>query len=451
MKLKKLVGLLAVMGVAVPGAAFATNGMNLEGYGPIATGMGGASFAYDNGTAAMANNPATLALNQSNARLDLAVGMLGPDVNSNAAGFSAPSAGDAYYMPAVGYVRRSGNLTYGVGVFAQGGMGTEYGNGSFLSAGTGQEVRSEVGVGRLIFPLAMNVSDRLTLGGSLDYVWAGMDLKMPLTNTQFGAMMGGNGGGINASAGFAGMLGGPGWTAGYFNFSNGNKFTGQAKATGWGAKIGFTYKATPNLSIGGTYHSKTNLSDLETGDNAASMTVYNGATAIASFTGKMRVVNFQWPETYGFGLAYTPNEKWLVAADYKRINWSGVMKNFQMQFTTAAMGGNYVDAVMKQDWSDQDVFELGFSYKPTSQWVVRAGINYADNPVPNTYVNALFPAIETTHYTFGAGYTFSPASSVDFSMTYAPKVTVTGNGPLNTGVTSSMSQLNWQLMYSHRF
>ena len=38
--------------ILVP-AAHATNGMNMEGYGPIATGMGGASMAYDNGTAAM--------------------------------------------------------------------------------------------------------------------------------------------------------------------------------------------------------------------------------------------------------------------------------------------------------------------------------------------------------------------------------------------------------------
>ena len=40
--------------------AYATNGMNLEGYGPIAHGMGGASFGYWNGTAAMMGNPATL-------------------------------------------------------------------------------------------------------------------------------------------------------------------------------------------------------------------------------------------------------------------------------------------------------------------------------------------------------------------------------------------------------
>ena len=29
----------------------ATDGMNMEGYGPVATALGGASLAYDNGTA----------------------------------------------------------------------------------------------------------------------------------------------------------------------------------------------------------------------------------------------------------------------------------------------------------------------------------------------------------------------------------------------------------------
>ncbi len=55
MQLNKFAATLAAMGMAVPGLAMATNGMLMEGYGPIAAGMGGASMAYDNGTAAMAN------------------------------------------------------------------------------------------------------------------------------------------------------------------------------------------------------------------------------------------------------------------------------------------------------------------------------------------------------------------------------------------------------------
>lgn len=100
--------------------------MNMEGYGPVSTGMGGASQAIDHGTAAMAQNPATLALMGEGARLDVALGLLGPDVRSTLAPFStAKSGGTEYIMPALGYARRTGALTYGIGVFAQGGMGTE--------------------------------------------------------------------------------------------------------------------------------------------------------------------------------------------------------------------------------------------------------------------------------------------------------------------------------------
>ena len=54
MRLKKMATAMAYM--AIPGVAFATNGMNMEGYGPIALGMGGASMAYENGSAATMNN-----------------------------------------------------------------------------------------------------------------------------------------------------------------------------------------------------------------------------------------------------------------------------------------------------------------------------------------------------------------------------------------------------------
>ena len=129
----RLLPLAALLAVAAP--ALATNGMNMEGYGPVSTGMGGASQAIDHGTAAMAQNPATLGLMAPGARLDAAIGLLGPKVASTMPGFgTADSGGTSYTMPAFGYARRNGALTYGIGIFAQGGMGTEYGADSFLAA-----------------------------------------------------------------------------------------------------------------------------------------------------------------------------------------------------------------------------------------------------------------------------------------------------------------------------
>lgn len=100
MRLTQLAATLAAAGLAVPGLAMATNGMLMEGYGPIAAGMGAASMAYDNGTAALANNPATLGPMGEGSRLDVMVGFVGPDVSVPE--MMGTSEADAFYMPAIG-------------------------------------------------------------------------------------------------------------------------------------------------------------------------------------------------------------------------------------------------------------------------------------------------------------------------------------------------------------
>src|SRR3990172_8438058 len=183
-----------------PASVLATNGMNLEGYGPIAMGLGGSSMAYDNGAAAMMNNPATLAFSPAGNRLDVALGYLGINVtalcNTGAAcaGQSSDSTASSYYMPAMGWVAKQGKYSWGLGMFAQGGMGTQYEADSFLAAGSNELVRSEVSVGRVLLPVAYEVNPKFKIGGTVDFVWAGMDLKMALSGGQFGDMIAGLGG-----------------------------------------------------------------------------------------------------------------------------------------------------------------------------------------------------------------------------------------------------------------
>ena len=480
MKLKKMAALLSIAGITSP--AFATNGMNMEGYGPVATGMGGASFAYDNGSAGLINNPATLGLmTAGSSRLDVAVGGLHPNVTSKMSGMSdADSGGTAYYMPAMGYVRKDGAFTYGAGLMAQGGMGTEYGSSSFLSnyqsagyllsggaggsqGASGAANRSELGLGRVMIPLAYDISDTFRIGGTLDYLWGGLDLQMVMSGAMFAQFTGFGGASASplgkASGSMVTAMGGFGlsdvnWAQ--FDFNAGkNGMTQQLKTTGWAGNIGFVWKAAPNVSVGGVYHAKTKLSDME-GDGAINMSVVMGTTTMPmSVSGKLKIVNFQWPETYGLGVAYQVNDSLMLAADYKRINWSKVMKDFHMQFNAsgnsgmlAGMNGTVMDATLYQNWDDQDVFMFGGTYKLTEAVALRAGINIANNPIPAQFMNPLFPAIEKNHYMAGVGYAISKASSVDFSFTYAPEVSVTNP---NMGVTTTHSQTNWQLMYSQRF
>lgn len=388
MQLKKLTAALAFSGLALSGSAFATNGMVLEAYGPISMGMGGAATAYDNGTAAMMNNPATLALGGQGSRFEVALGSIGPRVSSSMLGSS--DAGQ-FVMPAFGYTNTSGNLTYGVGMFAQGGMGTDFDPAPMFA---------EVSVGRVILPLAYSMGN-LTIGGSIDYVFAGMDLVADL-----------NGDGTPD-----------------IDFKDNTKYSGKTKANGLAGKIGLTYKASEQFTLGATYQTKANLSDMK------------GAG--------WKMTGFDMPAIAAIGVAFKPSDKMMIAVDVKDVMWDDVMDMPVVYFN----GANVSGTAFTQHWDDQTVIALGLSYQINDALTGRIGANLSENPIPNQYVSSLWPAIVENHYTAGIGYTLSKASTLDFAVSYAPEVKVTNPNADGMGNPNTIthSQLNWQLMYSHKF
>src|SRR3990167_10720769 len=334
-----------------PLSVLATNGMNMEGYGPISTGMGGAAQAFDHGTAAMAQNPATLALMAPGSRFDGAIGLLGPRVSSTMAGMpTAESDGKAYAMPAFGYAKRVGALTYGFGIFAQGDMGTDYSESTFLAGGSGQPVRSELGVGRVLLPVAYQVTPDLAVGATLDFMWAGLDLRMAMPGSQLGSLVTG------ASGSLAGMLAplrSAPWTR--IDFSNSSDFTGAAKSTGWAGKLGAVYKLTPAFSMGASYQFESSLGDMKTGATGASLSATGGFLD----QGRITVVDFQWPATTAVGLAWQATPALLLAADVKRLDWASVMKDFKLRYDSAgtSMPGvsGSVSFALPQNWQAQTV------------------------------------------------------------------------------------------------
>jgi long-chain fatty acid transport protein len=436
----KLTPVAALMAAALP--ALATNGMNMEGYGPISSGMGGASQAIEHGTAAMAQNPATLALMVPGARVDVALGMLGPKVASSVPGApTAESGGTSYIMPAFGYARRSGALTYGIGVFAQGGMGTEYAGSSFFTnsafGGSGKATRSELGVGRVLLPLAWQVTPEFAVGATLDFMWATLDMKMEASGAMLGGLVTSASGNLAAALP---ALGGAPWAR--IDFSDGSDFSGEATSTGWAGKLGMVFKASPTVTLGASYQFKSSLKDMKTGAGGASMSATGGFLD----TGRMTVIDFQWPTTWGAGLAWQATPALLIAADVKKLEWSAVMKDFKLRYDSGGMGGS-VSFALPQNWKDQTITNIGAAYAVNAQLTLRGGVNLADNPIPEAFVHPLFPATVEKHYTFGVGYKMSPTSEFNGSLTLAPTATVT-NG---MGVRITHKQTNVQLMYTHRF
>lgn len=477
------------------GEASATNGMNLEGYGPISTAMGGASLAFDNGMAAVMNNPATIGLMTGTFRADLALGVLGPDVtasvNTMSGQLSSPSQSTSFLMPAFGVALRRDEFVFGLGVFSQGGMGAEFDGDSWLSDPSmgansalteGLVNRSEVGVGRAIIPVTYDVNEKLTIGGSADFVWAGIDLRMALGEGQFvdladpatrtlGSADGSlveafkqlyepapfNGSGIERLY------------HAYFDFDNFSDWTGAAKGYGVAAKLGAVYRYDENLTFGATYHTKTSLGDLEADIAKMRMGVsIDPGIFVGSPTGtyqdmnmlvkgSVKIKDFQWPAMIGAGVAYRPVEELLLAMDVKYILWSGVMDDFRMVFKAddsqenGPFAGLEMEASLLQEWEDQVVIAFGGAYDATEDLTLRAGYNFGKNPVPDKYLNALFPAIVESHLTFGAGYRINESITGNAAFVYGfeSEYKYPGNGSTIPEVGSTHSQFNWQVMFSY--
>lgn len=359
--------------------ALATNGMLMEGYGAISHAMGGASMAFDNGTGAMVNNPATLGLISQDNRMDAEIGILRPDVTFKMGENNYGSDSTAFYMPAIGYIKRNGDWTYGVGIYSQGGMGTDYMDDL--------NMYSQVIVGKLVVPVAYKVNDRLTVGGSLQFVKADMDLVM-----------------------------------GPFDFKNDSDFSGAASGSGITGMVGALYKLNDKVSLGAAYQHEAGIGDI-TGRGA-------------------RVKGLDMPATATIGIAAQVTDKLLLAADYKRVFWSESMN-------TITISQNDIEMQMPQNWNDQNVFSLGLAYNATEKLTLRLGANLANNPIEE-HCTPLFPAIIKNHYTAGFGYQFSDTHSLNASFAYAPEVEK-ANGLNFTGTSTTHSQISYQLMYSFTF
>jgi len=224
---------------------------------------------------------------------------------------------------------------------------------------------------------------------------------------------------------------------------------------GYGGKLGLLYRPTHELAVGLTYHAQTSLSDLKADNSSVrfQLNVPGMGRIPQALAGDIRVRDFEWPAMLGLGVAYNPAGRWSFAADVREVFWSDVMQNFNMRFTAAgvATNGNFagqtLDATLFQRWHNQFIAQGGATFVATRELTVRAGVNLSSNPIPDRFLNCLFPATIERHLTAGFSWHVNDPSGVDCSAIYGFTTTAT-NG---YGITIAHRQLNTQLMYSYLF
>jgi long-chain fatty acid transport protein len=403
MLMKKLSKVLAIFSFAVmlSTAAFATNGINLIGVGPIARSMGGVGIAQPlDAISAVFANSAAMCFGEycPGSEFNFAGTAFMPKIDAkitNRGGitpgtFSADAEDNVYPIPAIGFSSPLGKegtkWRFGLAAYGVSGLGVDYRNTALdqstfypapplpQAAPLATGVYTQLQIMKFAPAIAYQVTPKLSLGLALPIDYGVLDLK--------------DGG----SSGFA-----------------------------LGALPGIIYKPIDNLSIGLTYTSPQKITYKHVSD--------------FDQDGTYDDLDLESPQQVGFGIAYDFFDAGLVIeADVKWINWADA------------------DGYKDFDWDNQTVFAIGAQYKITDKIALRAGYNYATNPVnehnnfngqtpatvqgktlPSAYYYETFriigfPAIVEQHLTLGVGYKVSDAFSINLGFVHAFENSITESG-----------------------
>lgn len=434
----------------------ATDVFRLEGYGPISRAMGGAATAFNVGAAGMMANPATLSLMAPGSEFHLGLDLISTDLNvkNQATGESVSSGNHSsnrgpYLAPELAYTNQTGALTWGVGAFAQGGLGTEYGNNSFLSRAAGGlnaglENSSRLLVLSIPFAASYQVNDKLAVGGSIEAMWQGLNLDLLLGAGQVGSLIGA--GRVNGS--LLPVLGGlPDLRGAHFSLTKNEPLASGVESWGFGGRLGMTYKVSPDTMLGLNYAMESQMNDL---DGRATLTAIDGIAGQIPLQGNIKLRNFQMPAKLDLGLSQRLNDQWMVAFDVSQVFWKHAMKDINVGFVTDS--GQTLNIQLPQNYKDQTILALGVAYQ-TGRWTLRGGARLATQALRSETLFAVIPATPRKHISAGFSYAFSNVNSIEFSYSHALEESMDNASLPNTAdpIQTTHSQNNVTIGFTHRF
>lgn len=447
---------LTVLGAAAATEANATDVFRMEGFGPISRAMGGTAAAHNVGGAGMMTNPATLSLMEEGHELSVGFDLVTTDIDATnlstgerASSGQEPNNRGPYYAPQLAYTWRSGALALGAGAFAQGGLGTEYGKNSFLSRATGGLDTGLPNSSRLLvlnMPLSASydVTDRLTVGGSVDALWQGLNLGLLLGADQVGSLIGGG----RVSGSLVPMLGSfPALRGVHFNLSKDSTLASGVDSWGVGGRLGMTYKVTPDTVVGAAYTLESRFADLK---GRATLTAVDAVLGQVSLDGRIEIRDFQMPAHVDIGISHKIDQHWTVAADLSRVFWRSAMKNLDVAFVTDA--GPTLNVLLPQTYNDQTILGLGVAYQ-TGDWTLRGGVRLATQAIRSENLFAVIPATPTRHVSAGFSYRLTEKGTINFAYSHAFADTMRNSSLPNTSAPIKVTNAedNFVLAYSQRF
>jgi long-chain fatty acid transport protein len=415
-----------------PVVAMATNGYQLIGVGSYQKSLAGAVTANPGSAMAAVSNPAGAA--RVGARADFSMEAFMPDRSVDflsMGGDTADSAVEMYGVPAIGWTAPTSdgsNLYFGGGMYGTSGMGVDYAPtvmsvGMDMAPGGGDDIYwdgySNIAFWQMAPVLAWNVDEKLSLGGSLNIDYQSVAFKQRVMQDTDDDGVGD-------------------FVVNNFDLSR------SASGFGLGLSLGLLYDLTDNLTIGASYKSKQEFSDLEYQLAAGDIT--NMGTPLPAGTYKL---DLDFPQQAAVGVAFRPTSQWTISADLKWINWSQTMDKL------AVNGPPGIKVNMDPGWKDQTVYALGVAYAVNEKVNLRAGYNFASTPFDEDKVssNLILPAIVESHYTLGADFRLNNRWDLGFHYMVVPEKTMTApaTDAMAPGAEISLSETSFGANIGYRF
>ena len=437
--------------------AQAQTGTRLVGFDAKSLGRGGTSIGVFDSPELMMTNPAGISF-LNNSMLNVDVSLMFPSLHFQNKLNDVDGDKNTFPLPAVAYVNKcaESDWSWGVGFFTAGGMGADFNlkhalyrdqNGNYQL----QKYHSKLASMQGGLTVAYKLSDNFSVGASLHLVYSMLEFSMPYSLNP-SVMQGIAAPGMT----FGQMFAAPQSMGGFgYDEVTASANMSDLTAIGFNGKIGFAYKVNEKLSIGVNYTLPTSLSykngkasmDMTAQlNNAFGLAVQGymmqnpGSTqqqaqaAVMTQFGQMGIdmskgvqanydlnVDLKFPQSFGFGISYVASENVKLAADLEWLNWENAFDKMTLSLSNGAnpninkMMGNSgsFNIDFPLNWKNSIVVKLGGEFNLNPDLTLRLGYAYGSNPVPESTIFPVFPAIVENHIMAGASYKVSTPLTIN--------------------------------------
>ncbi|MBU0728340.1 MAG: outer membrane protein transport protein [Proteobacteria bacterium] len=179
----------------------------------------------------------------------------------------------------------------------------------------------------------------------------------------------------------------------------------EADGGGWGYNFGLLWSAPDNFRIGLAYRSSINVKfegELTvTGIAPALQSAFGGAGYTTDVS-----TESDFPESYGFGIAYIHNKKLTLAMDVELVRWSSFDQS-HLDIANEVPAAGLVDSTTILDWEDSLQFKLGIEYRLNDKYSLRGGYAYIPTMVPEHTMDPGNPDADSHNISIGFGRFFN--------------------------------------------